>query len=287
MIYHKPVLVDEVSKIFSPLSESVILDGTLGHAGHTLAFLTNGCPHVYGLDRDMASLKIAKNRLKDAGFLPQVTLKNSNFTALTDVIAKSDPKINRILLDLGLNSFQLREGEQGFSFQEDLPLDMRLDPSQDITASNYLNTAPLDLLELNLSRLVQHPLSPALAQELITSRHRQPFTTTHQLADFMVKFFANHHLPHHTHPATKIFLMLRLIVNQELENLEIALNQIKTTAPPGTRVAIITFHSTEDRLVKLFIQDNYPHPRSSIKPKYTEIKSNPLSRSAMLRWFET
>ncbi|MFA6602872.1 MAG: 16S rRNA (cytosine(1402)-N(4))-methyltransferase RsmH [Candidatus Shapirobacteria bacterium] len=287
MIYHQPVLVDEVVKIFEPLSESVILDGTLGHAGHTLAFLTHGCPHVYGLDRDLMSLKIAKNRLKEAGYLPQTTLKNLNFTALPEVIAKSDPKINRILLDLGLNSFQLREGDQGFSFLEDLPLDMRLDPNQDITASNYLNTVSLTLLELNLSRLVQHPLSPILAQEIVTSRHRQPFTTTHQLANFMVNFYANHHLPHHTHPATKIFLMLRLIVNQELENLEIALNQIKSVASPHTRVAIITFHSTEDRIVKLFIQNNYPHSHSSIKPKFSEIKSNPLSRSAMLRWFET
>lgn len=286
MIYHQPVLVAEILKIFSPVSGAIVLDGTIGHGGHSLALLQAGCPRVYGLDQDPQSLKIAKNRIEKAGFLPRITLAHTNFTSLESFIRQSNPPINCILLDLGLNSHQQKEGAQGFSFQTDQPLDMRLNP-RGPTASDFLSTVSEDELSSYLSRLVQHPLSPILAKELVAYRRQHPLLTTRHLADFMVNFYSSHRLPHSTHPATKIFLMLRLIVNHELENLTTALQIVGRVALPGTKVAIITFHSTEDRLVKLYIQQNYPGSPAPIKPAFSEIKANPLARSAMLRWFAT
>lgn len=286
MTYHQPVLASEILKLYEPIASKVIVDGTLGHGGHTLEFLKSGARHVFGIDADPESIRVATQRIGKAGFSSNFTPLLKNFTDIDQVLTTSKPDC--ILLDLGLNSFQQIHGSSGFSFQTNRPLDMRLNPQvQSKTAADYLATVSEPQLTQDLSRLVQHPYSSKLAHTIVLERQSRPFTTTHQLSSHMVDFYQHNRLPHSIHPATKIFLMLRIIINQEIDNLKTFFTKIIQSAPPQTRVAIITFHSTEDRTVKLLISQNFSTFGGPIKPGYKEIKTNPLSRSAMLRWFET
>jgi len=292
MKYHSPVLVNEINQILAPFTSKTIIDATLGNGGHTINFLSQGAT-VFGIDKDQINLSITTNRIRKLSLEKNFTSILSDFTDLSLVSKKFiNRPVDAILFDLGLSINQQKSTNRGFSFQDDLSLDMRLNQNQNTpTAKDIINSYSVQELFSIFSVLGQEVHSLLIAQSIVKKRQLKQFDTAKSLADFIVSIFKQNNLSiGKIHPATKIFLALKIAVNNELNNLTSALNQSLKIVKQSGWILVITFHSTEDRLVKNFIKSSKNQKIITnilkIKPDFKEIKQNPLSRSALLRAFQ-
>jgi 16S rRNA (cytosine1402-N4)-methyltransferase len=291
MNYHLPVLLKETIDQLSVKPNNIYFDVTLGHGGHTLEILKNG-GIVYGLDQDPKNLEIATDRINELKLNTNFFPINSNFNQIEKIVDQQiGKKIDGLLADLGLSQNQQTGQDRGFSFNDELSLDMRLDPeSQILTAENIINTYSFDQLYEIFTKLGQELYSKPIIIQIIKERQKTPIKTGQRLADVIRQFYSDRHIRTKTDPSTKIFLSLRIAVNQENTNLSKLLDQSLEVVKSGGIVCIITFHSGEDRMVKQFIKDksskNIIVANKPIKPTFSEIKQNPLSRSAILRSYK-
>ena len=302
---HKPVLLAEVLEALQPCPGGRYADGTLGGAGHAAAILAGSSPTgwVSGCDRDGAAVTAAQARL--AQFAGRFEIRRGNFAELAEWLPPGS--CDGVLLDLGVSSPQLDEAGRGFSFMQDGPLDMRMDDRQGLTAADLVNGASADELARIFWELADERDSRRFARAMVHDRVQTPFRTTRQLAELIARISPRRGSK--THPATKVFQALRLAVNDELGSLKVGLAGALKILRPGGRLAVITFHSIEDRVVKEFgraqardytfpgEQDipelrvpRTPHvrivTRKAIQPGAVEVAENPRSRSAQLRVLE-
>lgn len=301
---HKPVMLAEVLEALKPEAGRLYADGTLGGAGHAAAILAASSPTgwVYGCDCDGAALAAAQARL--AEFAGRFELRRGNFSELVDWVPADS--CAGVLLDLGVSSPQLDQAGRGFSFMQDGPLDMRMDTREGMTAADLLNTAGAEELATIFWELADERDSRRFARAIVHDRERTPFRTTRQLAELIERISPRRGK---THPATKVFQALRLAVNDELGSLKAGLVGALKILRSGGRLAVITFHSIEDRVVKEFGRArarDYTFPggadvpelrvprtpevriitRKAIQPGVAEVEQNPRSRSAQLRVME-
>ena len=300
-------MVAEVLTALKPRAGGRYCDGTVGGAGHATAILKTSSPTGWlsGCDCDGAAVEAARVRM--AEFARRFELRRGNFADLAGWIAADS--CDGVLLDLGVSSPQLDDAERGFSFQQDGPLDMRMDTRQALTAAELVNTASADELAKIFWELGGEMNSRRLARAIVQDRESRKagFKTTRQLAELIERLMPR--AGRRTHPATKIFQALRLVVNDEIGSLKRGLDAAWTILKPGGRLVVITFHSVEDRVVKEFGRArarDYTFPgemdvpelreprrpeavwvsRKAIKPGAAEVAENPRSRSAQLRVLE-
>jgi 16S rRNA (cytosine1402-N4)-methyltransferase len=247
---HLPVLYHEIIHALHPFSPGLYVDGTVGAGGHAWGILDACKPEgrLLGLDLDPQALEIANQRL--SVFNSRVTLVQASYTSLLDQMNRLGwPHANGIVLDLGVSSIQLDRPERGFSFLSEGPLDMRFGPDQPNSAEDLVNTLPeTDLADL-IWRYGEEPQSRRIARAIIAAR---PLHTTRELAEVVSRSTGGRR--GRLHPATRTFQALRIAVNQELQSVETVLPLAIEALVPGGRLAVITFHSLEDRIVKQFIR---------------------------------
>jgi 16S rRNA (cytosine1402-N4)-methyltransferase len=281
---HVPVMADEIVHWLAPQPGDVIVDGTLGGGGHTrlLADLVGKDGLVIGLDRDAAVLAAAEQSLAK---MP-IVLSQSNFCDLPEVLAELNIEaVKGIVLDLGLSSDQLADERRGFSFDSTGPLDMRFDVTQGEPAWRLLER----LGEAHLADLIyqygEERYSRRIAAKIVARRRENPVRTAAELAD-LVRRCVPKSKSMKIDPATRTFQALRIAVNDELKSLEIALRRLPDCLLPGGRLAILSFHSLEDRRVKEAYRDDdrlLVMTKRPLRPSEEETASNPRSRSAKLR----
>lgn len=283
---HTPVMLDEIIHFFEPAGGKRYLDLTLGYAGHTLGLLKTGA-EVVGVDRDEEMLKIATDRIKQAGYHKQFTPVYSSFSqALDPTRSHLEGKFDGILFDLGVSSYQLDTPERGFSFRYDAPLDMRMDKSLSVTAADLVNGLGKNELVDLFTVLGEESNAKRIVSEICRKRLIRPITTTEELANLIVATVGR---SRGIHPATKVFQALRMAVNSEREELKAALPSALSFLKEGGLLAVIAFHSLEDRIVKTWMNDSESAGQIEIvshgviEPSTTEIAKNPRSRSAKLR----
>ena len=288
---HDPVLLTEVIDGLQPQAGRVVIDCTLGRAGHAGALAARLGPTgtLVGLDADPRNLEYARQRLERAPC--QVRLFHANFSELGEVItALGRTTVDGIFADLGISTNQLFDATYGMSFSQPMPLDMRIDPRQPRSAADLVNTLREEDLANVLYEMAQERYSRRIARKITDARRLSPITSTERLAE-LVRSAIPHRggAPEKIDPATRTFLALRMAVNQELENLAALLDAAPKFLSSGGRFAVISFQSMEDRLVKqsfrsaeqtgmLKILTNKP-----LTPSPEEIAVNPRSRSAKLR----
>jgi 16S rRNA (cytosine1402-N4)-methyltransferase len=297
--YHRPVLVTEAVELLAPRAGALIVDGTLGGGGHTEEILRTGAD-VLALDQDPDAIEYASERLSSYG--GRVTLRQINFRNAAEALDQLGiVGIGGALLDLGVSSRQLENAERGFSVMRNGPLDMRMDPRQELTAAMVVNSYSEEELTRLFRDLGEEPAARRIASQLVKQRKTAPFHDTLQLAKAVEKIVWRHG---RRHPATQVFQALRMEVNDELGALEEGLRALSARLESGARIAVITFHSLEDRIVKNFFRDRsrefldrpeWPEPKPNpdfafrlitskpIEPGENEQRSNPRSRSAKLR----
>jgi 16S rRNA (cytosine1402-N4)-methyltransferase len=300
MTNHIPVLYEEVLKYLDPQPGGDFIDGTLGAGGHTAGILEATAPNgrVLAFDKDPEAIEFAGKNLEKFG--SRVTFINKSYADMPATApAAGFERVDGILLDLGLSSRQLDDGSRGFSFRYDAPLDMRFDQTQGKTAADLVN----NLTEAELAdifwRYGEEKQSRKIARLIVENR---PITTTAQLADLIAQHSSQRQ--RRIHPATLVFQALRIAVNEELEAVETGIPAALDLLKPGGRMAVISFHSLEDRFVKRLFrqlsQDCICPPeqpictcdtkatvklitRKAVKASEAEIETNPRSRSARLR----
>lgn len=313
---HLPVLYHEIIHALQPVQGGYYVDGTLGAGGHAAGILEASGPdgQLLGLDVDPQALELARERL--AGFGSRAVIRQASYTSLLEQLNNLGwPRVNGIVLDLGASSMQFDTPERGFSFLADAPLDMRFDPANPVSAAVLVNTLPEDELANLIYRFGEEPGSRRIARAIVRER---PVETTRQLAEIVERAAGRHssgkrptgkkgaggRSGHGRHPATLTFQALRIAVNHELEAIESVLPQALEALAPGGRLAVISFHSLEDRTVKEFFRresrDCICPPRQPvctcghkaqireinrrpIEPQPEETERNPRARSAKLR----
>ncbi|MGA8849773.1 MAG: 16S rRNA (cytosine(1402)-N(4))-methyltransferase RsmH [Dehalococcoidia bacterium] len=297
---HVPALLDEVIAGLQPQRGGDFVDCTVGLGGHAATILEKISPtgRLLGIDADPEAIKISQDKLSDYG--EAVTLVNDNFVNLEAICRRYHfHPVDGILFDLGVSSLQLDTAERGFSFHLDAPPDMRFDPRQGLTASDIVNSFSEQELAKLIERYGEEHHSLRIARHIVQNR---PIATTVELARLVEQVLGGKRAK--IHPATRTFMALRIAVNSELQNLELALNQTLNLLRPGGRLTVISYHSLEDRIVKQFMRyaasgclcppgtvicrcGHVPTlkliSRKVIKPTSLEIESNPRSRSAKLR----
>ena len=296
----------EVLNALKPQPNGRYADGTLGGAGHAAQLLAASSPTGWlsGCDRDGVAVEIAKKRLAEK-FAGRFDLRRGNFAELADWIAEKS--CDGVLLDLGVSSPQLDTAERGFSFQHDGPLDMRMDDRQPLTAADLVNGESAEALAKIFWEFGDERDSRRFAKAIVHDRALRKFTTTRQLAELIERLAPRHGKK--AHPATKLFQSLRIAVNDEIGSLKRGLDAAVKILKPGGRLAVITFHSLEDRVVKEFgrertrdytfagevdvpelRQPRVPElkwvSRKAILPGEIELQENPRARSAQLRVLE-
>ncbi len=278
---HKPVMLEEVLAFLSPEAGKRYLDATLGYAGHTLGLLNAGAD-VVGLDRDSDLLAIATERVKEEGYPHHFTPVHAAFSDLSKVEGVFDG----ILFDLGVSSYQLDTPKRGFSFRYDAPLDMRMDKELAVTARDLVNGLGKSELIALFSTLGEEKYAKKIAEVICDTRKEKPIVTTKQLADLVVSVVPQTKT---IHPATKIFQALRMAVNSEREELKAALPSALSKLVSGGVLALISFHSLEDKIIKTWINEAAERGELAmvttdpIGPSAEEVRDNPRSRSAQLR----
>lgn len=298
-------MLAEVLEALRPQSGGRYADGTLGGAGHAAAILEASSPSgfLFGCDRDGVALAAAAERL--APFAGRFELRQGNLAGLDGWVPAGS--CDGVLFDLGVSSPQLDVAERGFSFQAEGPLDMRMDRTQNLTAASLVNSAGEEELARIFWELGDEPQSRRIARAIARDRALRPFETTRQLAELVERVSPRR--GSRTHPATRVFQALRIAVNDEIGSLERGLEGAVRILKPGGRLAVITFHSLEDRTVKLWGREkarDYEVPggvdvpelrrpvnpalriisRKAVLPGADEQRENPRSRSAQLRVFE-
>jgi 16S rRNA (cytosine1402-N4)-methyltransferase len=297
---HQSVLTSEVISILQPRPAGCYVDATVGAGGHAIAILEKSSPsgRLLGIDQDPTALEISAQRLSQ--FKDRVNLKNGNFASLDALIQEvSWHFIDGIIFDLGVSSMQIETPARGFSFLKDGPLDMRFNPEGSISAADILNNQNEEEIAKILWENGEEPKARQIASAIYRNR---PLETTFELAQIVATTYKGIHK--RIHPATKTFQAIRMEVNQELQSLRTALEMSLQKLKIGGRLAVISFHSLEDRLVKQFIrresQDCICPPqlpictcghkaslknltRHAILPSESEVEENPRARSAHLR----
>jgi len=298
-IYHRPVLEKEVVELLEPKPGSFIVDGTCGGGGHTEALLERGA-NVLALDQDPDAVQHVSEQL--ASFGRRVTVRQANFRHAARVLDELGIRtIGGALLDLGVSSRQLENPERGFSLVRNGPLDMRMDPRTKLTAATIVNEYSSEQLTRLFRELGEEPAARRIASLIVKMRKRFPFRETLPLARAIEKLAGRHG---RRHPATQVFQALRMEVNNELGSLEEGLRVLAGRLQPEARIAVIAFHSLEDRIVKNFFRDHsrewldrpeWPAPQRNpnydlklvtskpVEPSEDEQRANPRSRSAKLR----
>lgn len=285
-LLHKPVMVEEVIRLMNVKPGGFYLDCTLGSGGHSLAILERSSPNGYlvGIDRDPTAISRAEEVL--SRYKGRFTLILGNFVCLSELISKTGiERFDGILFDLGVSSMQLEDPMRGFSFNKDGPLDMRMDPDISLTAHQVVNTFPLDELENIFKDLGEEPFAHKIAKAIVEYRRKKEIASTKELSEIVSSVVRRRGK---IHPATKVFMALRIYINGELENLKKALTQAVSLLKPGGRLCVISYHSLEDRIVKNFFRESGEKiiTTSVIKPTKEEILSNRKARSAKLRGLE-
>jgi len=290
---HKPVLLDETLDLLNLKPGDNVIDCTLGAGGHTLAILERTAPEgkVLAIDADKTAVRQFNEKLKTKNekLRKRITQVNDNFRNLKEIHAqKFCIPVSAVLLDLGLSSDQLAAQKRGFSFQQDGPLDMRFVRDQhQLTAQVIVNKWPLTELERVFRVYGEEKRARAIAEAIVTVRRRKPIKTTSQLMEIVLGVGprARRAKPK-IHPAIQVFQALRIAVNDELGALADALATFPCRLKPGGRLAVISFHSLEDRLVKNAFRDDerlFVLTKKPIRPTDAEVSANPRSRSARLR----
>jgi 16S rRNA (cytosine1402-N4)-methyltransferase len=297
---HEPVLYQEILAALSPVSSGRYLDGTVGAGGHAEGILKASAPkgQLLGLDLDPDALAIARQRL--SAFNDRVILRQASYHHGPDILAELGwLSLDGILLDLGVSSMQIDRPERGFSFMAEGPLDMRFDPHRGPSAADLVNNLDEKALAEILWEFGEERYSRRIARAIVRAR---PLHATLELANLVRKAVPGYESQ--IHPATRTFQALRIATNQELETLAASLPKLMRTLAPGGRIAVISFHSLEDRIVKRFFRreskDCICPPeqpvctcdhkaklkvltKKPVRPKETEQDRNPRSRSARLR----
>lgn len=297
--YHRPVLVREAVELLAPRAGALVVDATCGGGGHSAEILRTGAD-VLALDQDPDAIEFAGEKLAEYG--GRVTLRQANFREAAKVLDELGVVgIGGALLDLGVSSRQLENAIRGFSVMRQGPLDMRMDPRTELTAATVVNSYSEEDLTRIFRELGEEPAARRIASQLVKLRKVTPFQDTMQLAKAIEKIVWRHG---RRHPATQVFQALRMEVNDELGALEEGLRVLTKRLESGARIAVITFHSLEDRIVKNFFRDRsrewldrpeWPEPQRNpdfafrlvttkpVEPGENEQRLNPRSRSAKLR----
>ncbi|MGH7883544.1 MAG: 16S rRNA (cytosine(1402)-N(4))-methyltransferase RsmH [Candidatus Dormibacteraceae bacterium] len=299
---HKAVLAAESIELLALRPGSMVIDGTLGSGGHSQLILGQITPggRLLAIDRDDAALERSRARLTDSTV--ETTLLQGNFADLSELANRAGfAEVQAVLFDLGLSSDQLEEAERGFSWRLDGPLDMRMDRSQPMSAAELVNQLTDRELGSLIRCLGEERWANRIARFIIA---RRPLETTRQLAEAVEAAIPRAAWPPHIHPATRTFQALRMAVNRELESLERGLRAALGLLAVGGRLAVIAFHSLEDRVVKSYFREQARScicppqqpfcvcqhqptlrllTRRPIRPSSAEVEANPRSRSARLR----
>lgn len=302
MTAHRSVLLDESIDALAIRPDGIYVDGTFGRGGHSRAILArlNGAGRLIALDKDLEAVDYAHEHFShDARF----TIEHASNADLADVCKRLAVygRVNGILLDLGVSSPQLDNAERGFSFMHDGPLDMRMDSTQALDAARFVNEADATEMTQVFRQYGEERFAGRIARAIVLARDESPILTTAVLAEIVKA--ANPKWEKHKHPATRVFQAIRIHINRELTDLTRCLDQCVGALAVGGRLAVISFHSLEDRLVKQFmrtqaegiqpprgvpikaseIQTYFKRVGKAIKPSDDEIKGNVRSRSAVLR----
>lgn len=299
---HRPVLLNQVLDALNIQSDGLYIDGTFGRGGHTAALLERlgARGQLLVFDKDPDALQFAADRFSGES---RLTMHHGSFGNLGTVVSELgwQGKVDGILLDLGVSSPQLDDAERGFSFLNEGPLDMRMNPQTGISASEWLAGAPERHIADVLWRYGEERYSRRIARSIVASRDESPITTTSQLARLIAAAVPGREFK--KHPATRSFQAIRVFINHELEELESVLPQAVEALAAGGRLAVISFHSLEDRIVKRFIRDQHRGPQlppdlpvvpaeyrprmkpvgKQIRADSDEVQRNPRARSAVLR----
>ena len=252
---HKPVLLDECLDALAIKPDGIYLDGTLGRAGHSLeiARRLSGKGRLIGVDRDETALEAAKQRLAD--YMDRVTLVHSNFSEIHAILDQLGiDKIDGMLFDLGVSSPQLDDAERGFSYMHDAPLDMRMDRTAALTAYDVVNGWSYEELRRILFEYGEERYAPVIAKHIVRQREQAPIETTVQLSDIIRGAMPPAALREKQHPAKRSFQAIRIAVNGELDELEPMMEAAAERLNVGGRLAVISFHSLEDRIIKKAMQ---------------------------------
>lgn len=300
---HRAVLLDEVMTALAPRPGGVYIDGTLGGGGHSRAIAEAIGPagRLLAMDQDAGALERARRNLGDC--VDRCILVQGSFAGMAEVaVAHGLKNVDGVLLDIGISSDQLDDPDRGFSFMRDGPLDMRMDQSRSVTASELLNTLEEEALAGILRKYGEEPRARAVARQVVRQRRDTPFLRTGQLAKLVETVYGGRR--GRIHPATLTFQALRIAVNGELDALEQGLEAGLRILGPGGRMAVISFHSLEDRLVKQFFVEHQGRfeslpeggakwvgtlpmmrilTRKPVTATDTECQENPRARSAKLR----
>ena len=304
---HRPVMLEECIEGLDIRPDGIYLDGTLGRAGHSREIakrLSTG--RLICVDRDQAALDAAQERL--APWPDKVELVHSNFDQVDQILDRlSLPGVDGMLFDLGVSSPQLDDGSRGFSYMADAPLDMRMDREEGLTAASVVNTWSQEELRRILSRYGEERYAPQIAGAIVRRRADRPIASTLELVEIIKSAMPGKALREKQHPAKRTFQAIRIAVNDELASVERMLQRAVPRLNRGGRLAVITFHSLEDRIVKTSLAGfakgctcppDFPvcvcgkkpvvrlvH-RKPIVPSETEMEENPRARSAKLRTAE-
>ena len=294
---HIPVLLDEVLAGLGPQADEIHVDGTFGAGGYTRAILDKGA-QVYAFDRDPDAIAEGQPLVEQAG--GRLTLVPERFSRMAEALAERGvSQVDGVTLDIGVSSMQLDRAERGFSFQSDGPLDMRME-QDGMSAADFVNTADEAEIADVLFELGDEPRSRRVARAIVQAR---PLTRTGELAEVVRRALG--HRPHEKKdPATRTFQAIRIHLNAELEELEQGLAAAERVLKPGGRLAVVSFHSIEDRIVKRFLrtrsgsepagsrhrpvirdraEPSFETPRRAVRASEAEIARNPRARSATLR----
>lgn len=298
---HVPVMMKEVLEYLDPKSGEYFVDGTLGDGGHARAILERVAPggKVLGLDWDKDAIQKVEGKRKNERWLNAdgLVIVNANFKEIASVAAEySFGPVRGVLLDLGFSSSTLERG-RGFSFEKDEPLDMRFNAGEERqTAAEIVNGATAQELETIFREYGEEKLAPLIAGAIVATRRKRRIAGTRELAEVILEVYrqklkSKKEIPWigGLHPATRVFQALRIAVNEELANIQEALPEALEILAPGGRLAVITFHSLEDRIVKRFFKDVAGRSliklitKKPVKVSDREIAENPRARSAKLR----
>lgn len=296
---HIPVLLNEVLAALAPQAGLLYVDATFGRGGYTRAILAKGA-HVIGLDRDPEAIAVGEALAQSE---PRFTMLKGSFGLLDQHLQAANVNaVDGIVFDIGVSSPQIDDAERGFSFRNDGPLDMRMDPTQGDSAADLVNTATENVLAQLLLTYGEERRARAIARAIVTARAAGPITRTLQLAEIVRRVVRPSH--DGIDPATRTFQGLRIAVNDELGELEQGLQAAEKMLKPEGRLAVVSFHSLEDRIVKDFLKDRggkAPQPSrhmplgEAVPPSFTlmgnkpvtagedELRRNPRARSARLR----
>jgi len=299
MSTHVPVMLDEVMAVLAPRDDAIYVDATFGGGGYTAALLSRARCTVYAIDRDEDA--IARGQALAERFDGRLTLLHGRFSDMEELLAGHGVRrADGVAFDLGVSSFQFDEAERGFSFSHDGPLDMRMDASRDETAADLVNTLPASEIATILRTYGEEKRAQSVARAIVASR---PITRTGELAAIIERTLGRG--AQKIHPATRTFQALRIAVNDELGELERGLDAAECVLNPEGRIAAVSFHSLEDRIVKQFLTNrsgrasrgsrHAPAQAPSREPTFRvsgkqprmpdphEVRANPRSRSARLR----